>query len=224
MAMRDYAPFPGGGGDSHRAPGPGPGPHRLRIGDAERDAAAADLGEHYAAGRLTLEELHGRVDAVFAAKTFGQLTAIMADLPWRPTVFADLRSASRRPAEPARGDDPPEPPGASFARDRGQLLRAAGHARYWPDTPFGMPQRTDGWRTASRTPRRPAPADRAGRLAALSLLLLAMLIWLFTVLLFVRHGFYQSPGPTIPSLPGHFGPPHPGTPFGPPRPGAPFGP
>jgi uncharacterized membrane protein len=38
----------------------------------------------------------------------------------------------------------------------------------------------------------PTPTDRAGRFAALSLLLLAMLIWLFTALLFARHGFYHS--------------------------------
>ena len=36
----------------------------------------------------------------------------------------------------------------------------------------------------------PMDADRAGRFAALSLLLLAMLLWLFTALLFARHGFY----------------------------------
>ena len=77
MAMRYYAPFPGGGGDPARPRGP----HALRIGDAERDAAATDLGEHYAAGRLTLDELHQRLDAVFLAKTFGQLARIMADLP-----------------------------------------------------------------------------------------------------------------------------------------------
>src|ERR1700753_2686808 len=76
MAMRYYAPFPSGG-----EPARPRGPHALRIGDAERDAAATDLGEHYAAGRLTLEELHERLDAAFASKTLGQLTRVMADLP-----------------------------------------------------------------------------------------------------------------------------------------------
>ena len=41
----------------------------------------------------------------------------------------------------------------------------------------------------------PTPTDRAGRFAALSLLLLAMLIWLFTALLFARHGFYHHVRP-----------------------------
>ena len=40
----------------------------------------------------------------------------------------------------------------------------------------------------------PMDADRAGRFAALSLLLLAMLLWLFTALLFARHGFYPRSG------------------------------
>src|ERR1700741_1099546 len=78
MAMRYYPPFPGGGGEPPRSRG---GPHALRIGDAERDAAAADLGEHYAAGRLSLDELNERLDAVFSSKTFGQLTRVLADLP-----------------------------------------------------------------------------------------------------------------------------------------------
>ena len=49
----------------------------------------------------------------------------------------------------------------------------------------------------------PTPTDRAGRFAALSLLLLAMLIWLFTALLFARHGFYHQYGPYGPPF-NHF--------------------
>lgn len=96
MAMRYYAPFPGGGGDPARPRGP----HALRIGDAERDAAATDLGEHYAAGLLTLDELHQRLDAVFLAKTFGQLARIMADLPGSGRLAR--RTGPGRPAGTAR--------------------------------------------------------------------------------------------------------------------------
>ena len=53
----------------------------LRIGDRERDAVAAELQEHYAHGRLTLEEFNQRIDAVFAAKTQSDLSRITADLP-----------------------------------------------------------------------------------------------------------------------------------------------
>jgi hypothetical protein len=143
MAMRYYAPLPGGGYQAMPR-----GPHALRIGDAERDAAAADLGEHYAAGRLTLDELKERLDEIFSARTLGQLGRVMADLP-RP---------ARLPSD-----------------DRWQ----AG-----PLADFGSAEREG-----------PTAADRAGRFAALSLLLLAMLIWLFTALLFARHGLGQPPGP-----------------------------
>lgn len=53
----------------------------MRVGDAERDAAAAELREHFASGRLTQDELNERLDQVFAAKTRGDLHALMTDLP-----------------------------------------------------------------------------------------------------------------------------------------------
>ena len=37
--------------------------NEMRVGDAEREAAAAELREHYASGRLTLDELNERVGA-----------------------------------------------------------------------------------------------------------------------------------------------------------------
>jgi hypothetical protein len=55
--------------------------NEMRVGDAEREAAAAELREHYASGRLTLDELNERVDKAFAAKTRGDLNALMTDLP-----------------------------------------------------------------------------------------------------------------------------------------------
>jgi Domain of unknown function (DUF1707) len=53
----------------------------LRIGHAEREAAAASLREHYAQGRLTLEEFNERIDATFKAATQNQLNRITEDLP-----------------------------------------------------------------------------------------------------------------------------------------------
>jgi hypothetical protein len=118
----------------------------MRIGDAERDSAAAQLGDHFAAGRLTLDELHERIDLVLAARTRGQLGRVMRDLP---SVRREPRpSAAPAPEQPLRGDSPrPATSGASYD----------------------------------------------GRLAAVGLLLLAMLIWLFTALMFTRHGYYYHP-------------------------------
>jgi hypothetical protein len=53
----------------------------VRVGDADRDAVAAQLREHYADGRLTLEELNERLDQAFAAKTKADLNTVMRDLP-----------------------------------------------------------------------------------------------------------------------------------------------
>lgn len=58
----------------------------LRIGDAERDAAMAQLREHFVAGRLTFDELTERIDAALVAKTQRQIDALMADLPRPPRI------------------------------------------------------------------------------------------------------------------------------------------
>ncbi|MBV9094226.1 MAG: DUF1707 domain-containing protein [Streptosporangiaceae bacterium] len=51
------------------------------IGDAERDRFVAVLREHYAAGRLTLEELRRRVGTILAAAYADEAAAALADLP-----------------------------------------------------------------------------------------------------------------------------------------------
>jgi hypothetical protein len=53
----------------------------LRIGDAERDTAARELGEHFAQGRIDSEEYAERLDQVMNAKTAGELVPAFADLP-----------------------------------------------------------------------------------------------------------------------------------------------
>src|ERR1700760_4204625 len=53
----------------------------IRVGDAEREAVAAQLREHYGDGRLTLDELNERLDQTFAAKTNRELSAVTTDLP-----------------------------------------------------------------------------------------------------------------------------------------------
>jgi uncharacterized protein DUF1707 len=55
--------------------------YNLRVGDADREATAAQLREHYADGRLTLDELNERLDQTFAAKTKADLNTVMRDLP-----------------------------------------------------------------------------------------------------------------------------------------------
>ena len=57
------------------------GDPKVRASDADRERTVALLREHLAAGRLTAEEFHERLDAAYAAKTLGQLDELLADLP-----------------------------------------------------------------------------------------------------------------------------------------------
>jgi DNA-binding PadR family transcriptional regulator len=53
----------------------------LRAGDADREATAAALGEHFAQGRLTFDELLTRLDATFTATTQSEIAQTTRDLP-----------------------------------------------------------------------------------------------------------------------------------------------
>ncbi|HEY9476507.1 MAG TPA: DUF1707 domain-containing protein [Mycobacteriales bacterium] len=53
----------------------------MRASDADRNEVAELLGEAMAAGRLTAEEYSERLDAVYAARTFGDLEGLVDDLP-----------------------------------------------------------------------------------------------------------------------------------------------
>jgi hypothetical protein len=53
----------------------------VRVGDAERQDAASQLQDHFAAGRLTWDELDERLGVAWAARTAGELSALFTDLP-----------------------------------------------------------------------------------------------------------------------------------------------
>ena len=67
--------------------------YNVRIGDADREAITAQLREHYADGRLTLDELNERLDQTFAAKTKADLDVVMRDLPHVARPFTDAPAA-----------------------------------------------------------------------------------------------------------------------------------
>jgi hypothetical protein len=69
---------------------------RFRTSDVDRDRVAALLRDHFAAGRLTQEELETRLVATLSAKTVGELRRVMADLPVPAPV---PQHASRAPLE-----------------------------------------------------------------------------------------------------------------------------
>jgi hypothetical protein len=66
----------------------------LRIGDADRELVADRLRTAAGEGRLAPEELEERLEAAFGARTEGDLTPLVADLPPDP--------ARRRPARSHR--------------------------------------------------------------------------------------------------------------------------
>jgi hypothetical protein len=107
--------------------------HTLRIGDEERDSVAAQLREHFTAGRLTFDEFLERLDTALTAKTQGQISRLMADLP-------RLYMPAPRP--------------------------------------------------------KPAPREQKtmARYAAVVMLAVLVLLWMFAVMLLFRHGYqYQGP-------------------------------
>jgi hypothetical protein len=53
----------------------------LRASDADRDAVAERLREAATEGRLRTEELERRMESALAARTYGELDALVADLP-----------------------------------------------------------------------------------------------------------------------------------------------
>ncbi len=62
----------------------------FRASDAEREAVAAQLREHFAHGRLTLDELQDRLDAAFAARMMSDLDRVISDLPHVSTPPASM--------------------------------------------------------------------------------------------------------------------------------------
>jgi Domain of unknown function (DUF1707) len=54
---------------------------RVRIGDAERERVIALLREHYAAGRLTLDEVRRRTEVVLTAGYADEADQALAELP-----------------------------------------------------------------------------------------------------------------------------------------------
>jgi hypothetical protein len=78
----------------------GPGTD-LRASDAERDLVAAELGQHYQAGRLDQAEFDQRIGAALSARTQRDLTVLLADLP--PDLpRAGTTAVTARPAGPVR--------------------------------------------------------------------------------------------------------------------------
>jgi hypothetical protein len=81
-------------------------PHStMRASDADRDRVAEALREAYAEGRLDVEEHNERIDLAYRAKTLGELSPLLSDLPQRHmgTVTGPATPIPAMPANYAPG-------------------------------------------------------------------------------------------------------------------------
>lgn len=85
-------------------------PRRLRVSDQERHVVAEVLREAAAEGRIDLDELEERLEATYAARTYGDLVPLTADLPAHQRPGATLE-----PRQPVRPPVPVPSYSTSFA-------------------------------------------------------------------------------------------------------------
>jgi hypothetical protein len=102
---------------------------QLRISDDERERAADTLKRHYAAGRLSSEELEERLERAWHAQLRGDLQALFRDLPRGVALRPSARRLERvqRAALHAHA--------ATWATANGSLLgiwALTGEGAFWP--------------------------------------------------------------------------------------------
>lgn len=107
------------------------GHDHVRASDADRDQVAAVLADALAEGRLTPVEHSERMDAVYVAKTIGELAPITRDLP-------------------ASGQETPAPEGTFSSAEALDLARDS-QGRENIVAAFGGAQRTGRWLVEPRT-------------------------------------------------------------------------
>ena len=74
-------------------------PAGVRASDSDRDGVVSDLSAHFQAGRLTAGEFDERMGRALAARTWGELRELLADLP-------AARPGPRAPAAESRSAGP----------------------------------------------------------------------------------------------------------------------
>lgn len=88
------------------APGGGlerPDPNRLRISDEDRHQVAEVLRQAAGEGRIDLDELDQRLEAAYAAKTYGELVPLTVDLPAHPSAQSVAPRAAQHRLVPTGG-------------------------------------------------------------------------------------------------------------------------
>ena len=114
----------------------------LRVGNAEREAAIADLQQAAADGKLTPDELDQRVEAALTARTYADLDALLDDLR-PPPAEAPLRLQQVEPypvqGYPPAGYPPPTPSGPPGFSPQDPLIINAGFTGAKKTGPWEIP-------------------------------------------------------------------------------------
>jgi Domain of unknown function (DUF1707) len=84
----------------------------IRVSDAERDLAVAELSEHFQAGRLTQDEFDERSGRALQARTGTDLNLLFTDLPHRGTPAVPTPPGFA--ADPFSGPEDLRPSGGAF--------------------------------------------------------------------------------------------------------------
>jgi Domain of unknown function (DUF1707) len=109
-------------------------PSGLRVSDQQRDQTAQAIREHFAAGRLTEDELNERLQAALQARTDADLAALVKDLPALPisprerkAELAQRRGELRRRLLQEAGGGV-----VVFAVCTAIWLGSGAHGQFWP--------------------------------------------------------------------------------------------
>jgi hypothetical protein len=130
----------------------------LRVSDEKRERTAPDIREHFAAGRLSEEELSERVQAVYSARTEQDLRALLADLPQLPASPAQQKAelAARRAQLQRRLLQETGGGAALFLLCTVIWLVSGAHGQFWPiwvALVILIPLLRNGWRLYGPAPQ-----------------------------------------------------------------------
>ncbi len=102
----------------------------LRASDADRERVAELLRDAYAEGRLTVDEHAERIEAVYNARTFGELEPLTRDLPSHPGPIR--HNLTKAPLDaPAPAPQSPLPPARAEAPTMVAVFGGAARKGRW---------------------------------------------------------------------------------------------
>ncbi|HWC86757.1 MAG TPA: DUF1707 domain-containing protein [Solirubrobacteraceae bacterium] len=109
-------------------------PPDLRVSDQDRESAAQEIREHFAAGRLSEDELDARVQAAFRAQTRSELGALSEDLPRLALTPAQGRTQLAERRRELRGQLLQEAGGGAivFGACTAMWIASGASGMFWP--------------------------------------------------------------------------------------------